>query len=117
MLLVHCSLIIILGLGLGFFITYSLPTISTGLTLALGLGLGLGLYILRGVDFTSFVGVPKLACILKMGMNKVKYTFGISFQSLNIGKNVGISGLLAFSLCHRLIGHAVTMIDLMTRGS
>ena len=44
----------------------------------------------------------------------MKYTFGISFQSLNI---VGISGLLAFSLCHRLIGYAVSVIDLMTIGS
>ena len=47
----------------------------------------------------------------------MKYTLGISFQSLNIGKNVGISGLLAFSLCHRLIGYAVTTVDLTIRGS
>ena len=47
----------------------------------------------------------------------MKYTFEISFQSLKIDKNVGILGLLPFSLCHRLIGYAVTMIDLMTRGS
>ena len=47
----------------------------------------------------------------------MKYTFGISFQSLNIDKRIGISGLLAFLHCHRLIGCAVSMIDLMIIGS
>ena len=61
--------------------------------------------------------VSKLGLHTQDGDEQVKYTFGITFQSLNIGKNVGMSGLLAFSLCHRLIGYAVSMIDLMTIGS